>query len=67
MKASPILEEMWRVKDELAREADYDVRQLCANVRKWAAGHRHGGPVVSNPAELRKALAEQWNKAGTDA
>ena len=28
MKADPILEELWRVKDELAREAGYDIERM---------------------------------------
>ena len=67
MKISPILKEVWQVKDELAREAGYDVRRLCENTRKWAAGHRHSGPVVSSAAELRRVLAEQRQKEASDA
>jgi hypothetical protein len=58
IKTSPILEEVWRIKDELAREADYDLHRMCENVRKWVSEHPHGGPVVSNPQALRQ-LAEE--------
>ena len=59
MTTDPILEELWRIKDDLAREAGYDVHRLCENVRSWAAAHPHAGPVVKNPAELRALLAKK--------
>lgn len=59
MKSDPILEEVWRIKDELAREANYDVHQLCENTRRWMAQHPPTGPVVRNVEELRQLLAEQ--------
>ena len=59
MKSNPILEEVWRIKDELAREANYDVHQLCENTRRWMAEHPHNGPVVHNAEELRQLIAEK--------
>ena len=59
MKANPILEEAWRVKDELAREADYDLHRLCENTRRWAAQHPHTGPVLQSAEELRQFMAER--------
>lgn len=56
MKPNLILEEVWRIKDELAREAGYDVHCLCANTRQWAAAHPHPGPRVRNADELRRLL-----------
>ncbi|MBI3417046.1 MAG: hypothetical protein HY043_17275 [Verrucomicrobia bacterium] len=58
MKSNPILEEVWRIKDELAREAGYDIHRLCENTRKWAAEHSRSRPVVRNAAELRQLAAE---------
>ncbi len=58
MNSNPILEEMWRIKDELAREADYDLHRMCENVRKWVSEHPHSGPVVGDDEALRK-LAEE--------
>lgn len=55
--ATPILEEVWRIKDELAREAGYDLHRLCENTRQWAAAHPHAGPRVRNAEELRRVLA----------
>ena len=54
MKPNPTLEEVWRIKDDLAREAGDDVRRMCENTRKWAAAHPHPGPVVKNAEELRR-------------
>ena len=59
MKPNPILEEVWRVKDELAREAGNDIHRLCENTRQWAAEHLHPGPVVRNAEDLRQLMAEQ--------
>jgi hypothetical protein len=56
MKPNPILEEVWRIKDELAREAGYDVHRLCENTRQWAEAHPHPGPHVRNAEELRQLL-----------
>ena len=62
MKTNPILEEVWRIKDELAREASNDVHRLCENTRKWAAEHPHSGPVIHNAAELGQFLAQEEHK-----
>jgi len=59
MKPNPILEEVWRIKDELAREAGNDLHQLCENTRKWAAAHPHPGPSLNNAEELRRYLIKQ--------
>lgn len=59
MKANPILEEIWRVKDQLAAEAGYDVDRFFENLRKWAAEHPHSAPVVGNAEELRQLVAKE--------
>jgi|WetSurMetagenome_2_1015567.scaffolds.fasta_scaffold1402090_1 hypothetical protein len=33
-----IMAELWQIKDELAREAKFDVRTLCKELREWQAG-----------------------------
>jgi len=58
----PILEEIWKIKDDLAREAGYDIHRLCENTRKWMAEHPHPGPIVHNAEELRKLVAEEERK-----
>jgi hypothetical protein len=62
MKPDPILEEVWRIKDELAREAGYDLHRMCENTRKWVAAHPHSGPVVRSAEELRALAAEEERK-----
>jgi hypothetical protein len=65
MKSNPILEEVWRIKDELAREANYDIHQLCENTRRWMAEHPPTGPVVRNAEELRQLIAaKERQRAG---
>jgi hypothetical protein len=58
MKSNPILEEVWRVKDELAREAGYDVDRFFENLRTWSDAHPHPGPVVRNAEALRRLARE---------
>ena len=67
MKTNPILEEVWRVKDELAREAGYDVHRLCENTRKWAAEHPHPGPEVRAAGDLRQIVAEKERERAKEA
>jgi hypothetical protein len=62
MKPNPILEEVWRIKDELAREAGYDIHRLCENTRQWAKTHPHSGRVVGSADELRQLVAEEERK-----
>ena len=62
MKSNPILEQVWRIKDELAREAGYDIHRLCKNTRKWAEAHPHSGPVAHSAEELRQLVAEEERK-----
>ena len=58
MERNPILEEVWRIKDELAREAGDDLHRLCENTRRWAAEHPHSGPIIGSAHELRRLAAE---------
>ena len=67
MKSNPILEEVWRIKDELAREAGYDVHRLCENTRKWAAAHPHSGRMVHTAEELRQLVAEKEQERGKES
>jgi hypothetical protein len=59
MKSNPILEEVWRIKDQLAAEAGYDMDRFFENLRKWEAEHPHSGPVVNNAEELQRLIAEK--------
>ena len=68
MKANPILEEMWRIKDQLAAEAGYDIDRFFENLRKWEAEHPPTGPVVRNAEELRQLVAQkERERAGESA
>jgi hypothetical protein len=59
MKSNPILEEVWRIKDQLAAEADYDVDRFFDNLKAWIAEHPSTAPVIRNPEELRQLIAEK--------
>ncbi len=59
MKTNPILEEVWRIKDQLAADAGYDIDRFFENLRKWEAEHPHTGPVVRNAEELRQLVARK--------
>ena len=59
MQSNPILEEVWKIKDDLAREAGYDMHTFCENLRKWAAEHPHSGPVIHNADELQQLVAAE--------
>ena len=59
MKSNPILEEAWRIKDQLAADAGYDADRFFDNLQKWIAEHPHTGPVVRNAEELRQLIAEK--------
>lgn len=56
MNTDPILEELWKIKDSLARDAGYDVYRLGENVRRWAAEHPElMTPLVQDLAASRAA------------
>ncbi len=59
MKANPILEELWKIKDDLAREAGHDTHRFFDNLRNWAAENPHPGPMARSAEELRRLAAEK--------
>jgi hypothetical protein len=59
MKADPILQEVWDIKDRLAAEAGYDVDRFVDQLKEWIAKHPPTGPVVRNAEELRQLIAEK--------
>ena len=68
MKTNPILEEVWRIKDQLAAEAGYDMDRFVEQLRAWSAAHPPSGPVVRNAEELRRLMAaEERERAGESA
>ncbi len=67
MKADPILEELWKIKDGLARDAGYDTRRFFEKLREWEATHPHPGMAVSSAEELRQRLAEKEGPHAAEA
>jgi hypothetical protein len=57
MKTNPLLEELWQVKDDLAREAGYDMDRIFAELR--AAEARQPGPLIRSADELRRYVADE--------
>jgi hypothetical protein len=57
MKTNPLLEELWKVKDDLAREAGYDIDRIFAELR--AAEDRQPGPLLRSAEELRRYSENQ--------
>ena len=66
MEANSILEEVWRIKDQLAAEAGYDVDRLFAQLGAWSEAHPNTGPVVRNAEELRRLAAGKLALAFND-
>ena len=62
MKPNPILDELWKVKDQLAAEAGYDVDRFLENLRRWEAEHPLPGCAVHSAEELRQLVAEEERK-----
>jgi hypothetical protein len=59
VKTNAILEEAWRVKDQLAAEAGYDIDRFVEQLRAWSAAHPAGGPVIHNAEELRRLASKK--------
>jgi hypothetical protein len=57
MKTNPLLEELWQVKDDLAREAGYDIDRIFAELRMAEA--LQIGPLIRSADELHRYVAEQ--------
>jgi hypothetical protein len=60
MKTHPLLEELWQVKDDLAREAGCDLDRIFAELR--AAEARQLGPLIRTAEELRSYAEEQEHR-----
>ncbi len=60
MKANPILEEVWRIKDELSREMAADPDAYFAKLDEIAnAEEKAGRKVIRSAEELRQLVAEK--------
>ena len=64
MNPDPILEEVWRVKDALAREAGYDVDRVFDELRRSTADEQKAGrQVIRSSVELRRyAVIEEGRR-----
>ena len=60
MKTNPLLEELWQVKDDLAREAGYDLDRIFAELR--AAEARQPGPLIRSADKLRHYVANEQQR-----
>ncbi len=58
MKPDPLIEEIWKTKDELARDAGYDVHRFFDDLRRWSAEHGDS-PISVRTAEDLRRLAEE--------
>ena len=57
MKANPILEEVWRIKDQLAAESGYDMARFLAQLRTW------GGVALFSASRPRGCATSQlWEQ-----
>jgi hypothetical protein len=59
MKPNPILEELWKIKDQLAAEAGYNVDRFLENLRRWEAEHPQSGRVIHSAEDLRALVSEE--------
>jgi len=60
MKTNPILEEIWRIKDELSREYAADPDAYFAKLDEMTnAEEKAGRKVIRSPEELRQLVAEK--------
>ena len=57
MKTNPLLEELWQVKDDLAREAGYDIDRIFAELR--AAEVQQPGPLIRSEEEMRRYAEDE--------
>lgn len=60
MKTNPLLEELWQVKDDLAREAGYDMDRIFAEL--LAAEGRQPGPLIRSAAEMRRYAEDEEHR-----
>jgi hypothetical protein len=67
VNTNPILEEAWRIKDQLAADSGYDMDRFVEQLRAWSAAHPHSGPVVRNAEELRQLVAQEERKRAEES
>ncbi len=59
MTPDPILEELWRVKDDLTRETGYDIDSIFEELR--TAESQQPGRLIHTEQELQRYAEEQAN------
>jgi hypothetical protein len=59
MKTNPILEEVWRIKDQLAAESGYDMDRFFEQLRAWSAAHPHPGRMIHTTEEVRQLVTQK--------
>lgn len=63
MKPDPILEEIWHVKDVLAREAGYDVDRVFDELGRLTAEEQEAGRhIIHSAEELRRYTAAETGR-----
>ena len=68
MKANPILEEVWRIKDELAREFAADPDAYFAKLDEIVkAEEKAGRKVVRSAEELRQLVAAEERERAAES
>jgi hypothetical protein len=68
VKADPILEELWRVKDELSREMVADPAAYFAKLNEIGkAEEKVGRKVIRSAVELRQLAAEKERQLAAES
>ena len=68
MKANPILEEVWKIKDALAREFAADPDAYFAKLNEIGnAEEKAGRKVIRSAEELRQLAAEKERQLATES
>jgi hypothetical protein len=68
MKADPILEEVWRVKDKLSREMAADPSAYSAKLDGITnAEEKAGRKVIRSAAELRQLVSEKERQVAKES
>ncbi len=52
-----IIEELWRIKDELAREANYDIHVLCRELERERGLRTRKSLIVLHNPQFRRRCA----------
>ena len=68
MKSNPILEEIWRIKDELSREFAADPDAYIAKLNEIGkAEEKAGRQVIHSAEELRQLVTQEENERAEES